>query len=205
VAKSEAGFSLVAAAASITVMLLMMSVAVPSWRYVMQNAREEELIFRGAQITDAIERYQKKHGNAPPVSLDVLVKGRFLRKAYKDPMTPDGKWRFIRPGEAVGVPVPGAPGGVPLPGQPGQPTPSPGPTSRPGRTGTTSSAQTGGAAIGPFIGVASFSQEKSLRVFNGRTRYDQWLFVVGQPRLIGKDAALRLPPGVRPVNPSPRR
>jgi type II secretory pathway pseudopilin PulG len=64
---SEAGFSLVAAAASITIMLVLMGMAMPSWKYVMQNAREEELIFRGGQIADAIERYQKKHGNALPV------------------------------------------------------------------------------------------------------------------------------------------
>ena len=62
-----------------------------------------------------------------------------------------------------------------------------------------------GAAFGPFIGVASLSKEKSLRVFNGRQRYDQWLFVVGQPRVIGKDANIRLPPGVRRDNPQPRR
>jgi hypothetical protein len=57
-----------------------------------------------------------------------------------------------------------------------------------------------GAAFGPFIGVASFSKDKGLRIFNGRQRYDQWIFAVGQPRLIGKDANLRMPPGVRQNN-----
>lgn len=189
---SQAGFSLVAAAASITVMLLLMGMAVPTWRYVMQNAREEELIFRGTQIVEAIERYQRKHNNTAPVSLDVLVKGKFLRKAYKDPMTPEGQWRFVRPGEGLVMP-PSAAGQA----RPGMPTPAPARAPGAGRR-SGPGAQPGG--LGAIIGVASTSQEKSLRVFNGRTRYDQWLFVVGQPRVIGKDATMRVVPRL-PRNP----
>jgi type II secretory pathway pseudopilin PulG len=181
-------------------MMLMMGMAMPTWRYVMQNAREEELLFRGGQIADAIERYQKKHGNAPPVSLEVLVKGKFLRKAYEDPMTEDGRWRFVRPGEAVGLP---GIGGRQRPGQPGQPTPSPTPTPRAGR-GTRSDSSPGGASFGPFIGVASHSKEKSLRVMNGKSRYDQWLFIVGQPRVVGKDVHVRAVPGGGAVPRQPR-
>jgi type II secretory pathway pseudopilin PulG len=196
--RSEHGFSLVAAAASITMMMLLMGMAMPTWRYVMQNAREEELLFRGGQIADAIGRYQKKHGNAPPVSLEVLVKGKFLRKAYADPMTEDGRWKFIRPGETVGLP---GFGGAVRPGQPGPPTPSPTPTPRAGRGTRPGSSSSSGAALGPFMGVASLSKDKSLRVFNGRTRYDQWHFIVGQPRVVGKDMHLRALPGVPQKNP----
>ena len=47
----------------------------------MQNMREEELIFRGGQIADAIERYQKQERQrGARQSLEVLVKGKFLRK-----------------------------------------------------------------------------------------------------------------------------
>ena len=73
----ERGFSLVAAMSGIAIMMIMMAAAVPSWRYVMQNMREEELIFRGNQIAEAIERYQRKNGGAAPTSLEVLVKGKF--------------------------------------------------------------------------------------------------------------------------------
>jgi hypothetical protein len=44
--------------------------------------------------------------------------------------------------------------------------------------------------------VASLSKDKSLRVMNGKTRYNEWLFIVGQPRVVGRDAYLRAPPGV---------
>ena len=195
----EAGFSLVAVAASITMMMLLMGMAVPTWRYVMQNAREEELLFRGTQIVEAIERYQKKHGNAQPVSLDVLVKGKFLRKAYKDPMTPKGEWRFIRPGE---VQVPPTAAGARV--RPGQPTPAATPSPRVPRGLSGSSAT--GLTLGPFVGVASLSKDKSLRLFNGRGKYSEWLFVVGQPRLVGKDMALGTLPGLRRRdNPNPSR
>ena len=107
--RGESGFSLVVLMAGITITLILMSAAVPSWQYVMQDDKEQEMLFRGAQIADSIGRYQKKNGGALPVSLEVLVKGKFLRKAYKDPMMRDGKWRFIRQGEAL-APVRTAPG-----------------------------------------------------------------------------------------------
>jgi type II secretory pathway pseudopilin PulG len=97
--------------AGITMMLIVMGVAAPTWQHVMQDDREQELLFRGGEIADAIGRFQKKNGGAAPVSLEVLVKGRFLRKAYKDPMTRDGHWRFLRQGEALGAagfPAPGS-------------------------------------------------------------------------------------------------
>ncbi len=109
----EGGYSLVALMASLTIMLILMGAAAPSWRYIMQDDREQELIFRGGAIADAIQRFQKKSANALPTSLDVLVKGKYLRKAYKDPMTRDGKWRLIHAGEAT---IPPPPGGSPRPG-----------------------------------------------------------------------------------------
>ncbi|HLA78209.1 MAG TPA: type II secretion system protein [Vicinamibacteria bacterium] len=176
--RTDAGYSMPGLLAGIAIMLILMTVAVPSWQYVMKDAREEELIFRGCQIAEAIERFQKKNGNAPPVSLEVLVQGRYLRKAYTDPMTPKGKWRFVRPGEPVG-PVPGPKPGGPLP----SPSPSPGAFGGPG------------TPLGPILGVASTNPDKSLRMFNGRTKYSDWLFVAGQPRVVGRPPGPAMPPG----------
>jgi len=130
----ESGFSLVILLAGMAVMMVLMTAAAPTWKYVMQDDREQELYFRGDQIARAIEEFQRKNGNAFPPSMDVLVKGRFLRKAYKDPMTKDGKWRFIRPGEVVSAtgttPRPGGgPANRPSPAP--SPSPSPSPSVRP--------------------------------------------------------------------------
>ncbi len=178
----EEGYSLPALIATATIMLILMAAAVPSWRYVMKDAREEELLFRGIQIAEAIERYQKKNGNAPPLSIELLVQGKYLRKPYTDPMTKTGKWRFIRMGEPL---TPGPQGARPSP-SPSTAFPQPAPGGGPGAT------------LGGIVGVASTSQEKSLRMFNGRTKYSDWLFVAGQPRVVGKPQGPVPAPGTGP-------
>jgi type II secretory pathway pseudopilin PulG len=168
----EDGFSLVAAMSAIAIMMIMMGAAVPSWRYVMRNMREEELIFRGTQIAEAVERYQRKHGGAAPTSIEDLVKGKFLRKAWKDPMTQEGKWRLLRPGEA---------GGMRFRRQRGRDR-GPG-----GEVGAAAAADRFGAAgIGGFVGVATTFEGEAFRVFNGQSKYDEWFFVAGQPRIVGR-------------------
>jgi type II secretory pathway pseudopilin PulG len=176
----EAGFSLVALFAAMTIMLILMGAAMPSWKYVMQNEREQELFFRGDQIASAIERYQKKNGGAAPTTIEMLVKGKFLRKAYKDPMAKDGKWRLVRANEVTGprrsqlAQARAAMGGI------APPSPSP----DPGKGGVMTGP--GGTQLGPFIGVASYSTDKSLRIMNGAEAYDEWLFVAGRPRVLGR-------------------
>jgi type II secretory pathway pseudopilin PulG len=195
---------------AVTVMMVMMGAAVPSWRYLVKNDREEELIFRGGEIADAIGRYQKKNANALPPSLDVLVKGKFLRKAYKDPMAKDGKWRFIRQGETIGATaIPGLPGTPGAPGAPGAgPTTTTTTTTLPGRSGgPTGGGGTIGGTVGAIMGVASTSTDKSLRIFNGRKKYSEWLFIPGQPRIVGLQGGPSIiGPGNRPspgTRPSP--
>jgi type II secretory pathway pseudopilin PulG len=192
--RGEAGYSLVALMAAVSIMMIMMAAAVPSWRYVMKNDAEEELLFRGGEIADAIMRYQRRNGNALPASLEVLVKGKFLRRAYKDPMTKHGRWRLVRAGEALGAgaPVARGPGGTTT-------TTTTTTTTRPSAFGSPETA------LGGFQGVASTSTEKSLRIFNGRTRYNEWVFLPGQPRIVGRAVgpALGRPGGpVQPGTPS---
>lgn len=168
--------------AGIAVMMILIGAAAPSWKYVMQDDREQELYFRGDQIARAVEEYQRKNGNAFPASFDVLIKGKFLRREYKDPMTRNGKWRILRPGESVTTTTPTAgttsPGGAsPSLG----PSPSPSPSAPPSAFGPA-----GGTSVGAIAGVVSLNHGTSLRVFNGRTQYDQWIFLAGQPRQLGK-------------------
>jgi type II secretory pathway pseudopilin PulG len=188
---AESGFSLVALMAAMTIMLILMGAAMPSWKYVVKNEREQELFFRGDQIASAIERYQKKHGGTPPPSLAVLVKGKYLRQAYKDPMAKDGKWKFIKAGEIV-VPQVGLPGA----GLPGRPAASPAPPSAMGARDDT---------LAPFVGVVSTSTDESLRVMNGQDHYDQWVFLAGRPRFLGRDGP-QIPGGnaALPANPEPK-
>lgn len=174
------------------IMLTMMGVGARAWRDIMRDDRERELIFRGGQIADAIQRYQQKHGNAAPASLEALVEGRFLRKLYVDPMTESGEWRLVHQGESI-VPI-RAPGASP------SPTASPRPTPR------SLGASGQGRSVGPIVGVASLSTDRSLRLLNGRDRYDEWLFLAGQPRVVGKQQLPATPAqGTGAVQATPRR
>jgi type II secretory pathway pseudopilin PulG len=190
--RGQRGVALIALMASVTVMMIGLAVGMPAWKYVVKNDKEEELIFRGSQIANGIRRYQAKNGNALPASLDVLVKGKFLRRAYKDPMTKDGQWRLIRQGEALPgavspTGVPGRPGSSPSPspspafGQSPRPNPSPSPSS----VGPSQGMGPGGTGVGAFVGVASRSTEKGLRLVNNRENYNEWAFLAGQQIVVG--------------------
>lgn len=174
--------------AGIAIMTFALMLAMPSWRYVVKDDKEQELIFRGRQISGAIARFQRKNGNALPTSFEQLVKGKFLRQAYKDPMTADGTWRIVRPGEML----PGRPG---APGGPGRPTPSPTPAPTPVFGGNS------GGAVGPIAGVASLSKETGLRLVNGNTAYNQWVFAPNVPFIVGGRSPVAAGP---PRGPNPQ-
>jgi type II secretory pathway pseudopilin PulG len=147
----------------LTIMSILMTVVMPVWRQQAQREKEEELVFRGQQYVRAIRLYQMKNQSLPP-SVDVLVQGRYIRKKYKDPITDED---FVPLGAAQGAagqvgqqpPVVGQPGGA-FAGQPGGSFPG-GP----------------GPAAGGVIGVASKSKGESIRLYQGRTHYNEWAFV----------------------------
>ncbi len=73
----------------------------PSIAQQIKRDREEEMIHRGAQYARAVKKYYKKFGRYPPTleALEDTNHMRFLRKRYKDPLTPDGKWQLVRFGQ----------------------------------------------------------------------------------------------------------
>jgi hypothetical protein len=160
----------------------------------MRNMREEELIFRGIQIAEAVERYQRKNGGAAPTSLEVLVKGKFLRKEWGDPMMQDGKWRLLRPGEAGGMRFRRRQrGGTERSGAGGDAQgaadrAAQGLGERPGGLGPgdRSGLGPGAGGLGGFVGVATTFEGEAFRIFNGQTKYEEWFFVAGQPRVVGR-------------------
>src|SRR5881296_3125096 len=95
--RRDAGFSLAALIFFATAASILAAAAVPAYQMQAKREREKELIFRGEEYTRAIQKYQRKFG-VYPGSIDQLVQTnglRFLRRAYKDPIT--GKdFRLIR-------------------------------------------------------------------------------------------------------------
>jgi hypothetical protein len=145
------------------VMAVLMSAIIPAWRHQAKREKEAELIFRGEQYIRAISLWEKKMGpGARPPNLDILVQQKFLRKKYKDPMTEDGEFLPLMAGaNAPGQDSPGQRGGR---GR-GMTPPAPSPFGR------------GGAVAGGIFGVVSKSTETSIRLYNGRGRYNEWQFL----------------------------
>jgi type II secretory pathway pseudopilin PulG len=187
---------------AMAVMLPLMTVAMPVWRQQQKREREEELLFRLKQYAHALVLYQRRLPGAAPANLDDLVKERFLRRKYKDPMT--GKdFAILRVGQVSpgmtsplpGMTTPGStmssrPGQISGQGPSGGTGPQVGsgpagtsmsPTGQPGRPGNS------GTPTGAIRGVVSTSKESSLRVWKGRTQYDQWEVSIEDitPRVFG--------------------
>src|SRR5437867_185043 len=86
---SDAGFSLAALIFFLTAASILIAAAVPAYQMQAKRELEEELIFRGEEYARAIQKYQRKF-NMYPATIDQLVSTnnlRFVRRAYKDPIT----------------------------------------------------------------------------------------------------------------------
>jgi type II secretory pathway pseudopilin PulG len=177
---------------ALSVMGIMLGAALPAWRTLVQREREAELVFRGEQYVQAIDLYSRRNGGFP-TSLNVLRDGRYIRKLYTDPMT-NGDFQPVYLGQLAGA-VPGLPGqpeqpqgrgAVPVGGaqqgaqqQTGIASPMGGtqsPLAGRGQPGA-GAGQIGMPAGGAIIGVTSRSTGQSLRLYNGRGRYNEWAFV----------------------------
>jgi len=114
--RSEGGYTLVALLALMTVLALFAMAVAPSVQQQSQRDREQEAIFRGEQVADAIRQYyiyksRLVGGASPqalPTSVDQLLEGvpipggsknrQILRpSAARDPLTIEGEWRYILP------------------------------------------------------------------------------------------------------------
>ena len=152
---------------AMSIMAVMMTVAMPVWKQLSQREKEEELVFRGRQYARAVGLYGRKFANATPPSLDVLLQQRFLRRKYKDPITNDDFQLLLAGQVGNGAATPGG-SSQPANQQGGQGGQQP---------GQPSSSSTGNAgATGGIVGVTSKSKAASIRVYNGRTHYNEWVF-----------------------------
>jgi type II secretory pathway pseudopilin PulG len=114
--RSAGGYALVALLALMTVVALFAIAVAPSMQQQTQREREQEAIFRGEQVADALAQYYRYKasttGNfsdqALPTTMDQLLEGipipggsknrQILRRsAALDPLTNGGEWRFIHP------------------------------------------------------------------------------------------------------------
>ena len=180
--RGQHGYAMAALLVGMSVAAVLMTAAMPAWKQMARREREAELIFRGQQYARAIGLFQKRAGpGVLPPNVDVLVTQRFLRKKFKDPITGDDFDLLMPTTQAANTP--GAPANQ---GRGGLPTTSGAQPPARGNAATTqgglitAQSSTGRGGAGGVIGVASKSKEESLRIYNGRTRYNEWQFVYVQ-------------------------
>jgi type II secretory pathway pseudopilin PulG len=204
------GYAMAAMLVAIAVLGIVMSVLMPTWRHMVQREKEAELIFRGEQYVHAISLYQRKFAGAYPADFDTLVKQKFLRRKYKDPMSEDGEFEPVFFGQQMQLQRGGQTG------QRGQPAGTSGQRGATGssgsssssssstsfsfdsRSGTTSMSTRAGGVIGArggMVGVRSKSTDESIREYKGRTHYSEWEFV-WMPNQMGRPGMNR--PGMMP-------
>jgi type II secretory pathway pseudopilin PulG len=167
----EAGYTLVAVVMLVAIMSIMMAVAVQTVSFQMQREREAELIFRGQQYVEGIRLYRQKFGRYPMRMKELWeADPRVLRQKWTDPITGSDQWGLVFLGQE-GQQV-GGPGGPTAPGQQR-------PQTTPTRTPTFGDRGLGGGGekIGPIVGVHSLSNDTSIKIYEGRTQYNEWKFV----------------------------
>jgi type II secretory pathway pseudopilin PulG len=179
---------------AMSVMAIMMTVALPTWRQMVQREKEAELVFRGEQYARALALFQSKNGpGTTPPSIDVLVEQRYLRKKYKDPIAND---EFAPMLQAAGQAAGQTPGTPPQGARAGSQPTGPQANQRGGSgTATGSPATPGFGASGGIIGVTSKSKDQSIRLYKGRNHYNEWQFMP-VTRVAAAGAAGQGAPGV---------
>ena len=177
---------------------ILMSAALPVWTQAAQREREAELVFRGEQYARAVALYQRTYAGAFPPDVETLIEERFLRRPYRDPMVEHGEFRILHEADAADLG-----GDAPATERPGEiaerqeETPErPSAAAVPGGRTARSSEDRGGV-----VGVVSSSPDASLRIYNGATRYDQWIFLYTE----ASDGPDRPPPESAAVTREPSR
>lgn len=174
----ECGFTLAAVLVIMAVMAIFLTIAVETASFQQRREKEEELIFRGNQVVEAIRLFRARNGRFP-VNLGELVtaKPRVLRKKWSDPMTGVPDWEPVFLGEEGQTVAGGSvgPAATPTPGLFGGPAPG------------------SGAKTGAIIGVHSRSCDEAIKLYNGRTRYCDWKFYFDPNKQAGAPPPGRVP------------
>lgn len=147
--RHQEGYALLVVMLIFSIFVISLAMAVPRWKTEIQRDRENMAIDRAHQYVEGIKRYYHKFGSYPPnlKRLEETNGIHYLRQAWPDPLTPDGKWKLLqfsdlKNGEIVGGGGMGLPGGV-----------NKGPNGATTGTSNTSGSIFGGGGIGMSSGL----------------------------------------------------
>ena len=95
--RNQKGFSLLELMIAMFIMIILLSVALPTYQRSVQHAREIVLKENLWQLRRAIDQFAADKGKLPQ-SIDELVEGKYLREKPIDPISEKDEWEEI-PGE----------------------------------------------------------------------------------------------------------
>ncbi len=93
--KNQKGFSLLELMIAMFIMIILLSIAVPTYERSVRNAREVVLKENLFQIRRSIDQYTADKGKLPG-SVDELVEARYLRDKPVDPISETAEWDEIQ-------------------------------------------------------------------------------------------------------------
>ena len=93
--KRQKGFSLLELMIAMFIIIILLSVAVPTYQRSVQQARETVLKENLWQIRRSIDQFMADKGKMPQ-SVDELVEGRYLREKPIDPILERAEWNEIQ-------------------------------------------------------------------------------------------------------------
>jgi type II secretory pathway pseudopilin PulG len=196
---AQQGYVLLTLLLAVTLLIIAMAVAAQSIAFQIKRDREEELVHRGVQYSRAIRRYAKQARRYPVQLEDLRSFGdqRFIRKLYKDPIT-GGDFQPIYESDVANLqgpaslnPAPAISGSTDSDAANRPPVPDPGqnpanPTASAEQAGDSNASSTSQASSGsngrpqprggPIFGVVSASKKRTIREFNHKNHYNEWLF-----------------------------
>lgn len=94
IGRNQKGFSLLELMIAMFIMIILLSIAVPTYQRSVRNAREIVLQENLFQIRRAIDQYSGDKGKLP-ASLDELVEAKYLRERPIDPISETTEWEEV--------------------------------------------------------------------------------------------------------------
>jgi len=91
----QAGFSLLELMIAMFILIILLSVAIPTYQRSIEHARETVLKENLWQMRRSIDQYSSDKGKLP-ASIDDLVTAKYLREKPVDPITNKDEWEEVQ-------------------------------------------------------------------------------------------------------------
>ncbi len=93
--RPESGFSLLELMIAMFILIILLSIAMPTYQRSIQHARQVVLGENLWQMRRAIDQFRSDKGRLPD-SIETLVQGQYLRETPRDPITENTEWDEIQ-------------------------------------------------------------------------------------------------------------